>query len=89
MKLDDLLYIRDNTAPHQVYYDLFEPILSQFKQQACRERRGRRGGGGLGWPAHTEQSCQALLGDTREPTGYPLELSSFSLLGNSWYSQGN
>lgn len=67
MKLDDLLYIRDNTAPHRVYYDLFEPILSQFKQQACRERLGAEGRGRAG-VAHTEQSCQALLGDTREPT---------------------
>lgn len=38
--MDDLLYIRDNTAPDQVYYDLFEPILSQFKQLAGREGRG-------------------------------------------------
>uniref|UniRef100_A0A8C5ZN88 Protein FAM151A n=1 Tax=Marmota marmota marmota TaxID=9994 RepID=A0A8C5ZN88_MARMA len=37
VSVDDLLYIRDNTATHQVYYDLFEPVLSQFKQQACKE----------------------------------------------------
>lgn len=45
--MDDLLYIRDNTAPHQVYYDLFEPVLSQFKQLAGREGHGaaREGGG--------------------------------------------
>uniref|UniRef100_A0A5F8G1T0 Protein FAM151A n=1 Tax=Monodelphis domestica TaxID=13616 RepID=A0A5F8G1T0_MONDO len=30
--VDDLLYIRNHSAPHQIYYDLFEPILSQFKQ---------------------------------------------------------
>lgn len=47
VKLDDLLYFRDNSAPHQIYYDLFEPILSQFKQQACREHWGQWGGG---WP---------------------------------------
>ncbi|XP_055978188.1 protein FAM151A [Sorex fumeus] len=41
VKLDDLLYIRDNTAPHQVYYDLFEPILSQFKEQALNTTRKR------------------------------------------------
>lgn len=38
VSVDDLLYIRDNTAAHQVYYDLFEPVLSQFKQLACREK---------------------------------------------------
>ncbi|KAK2107324.1 hypothetical protein P7K49_016838 [Saguinus oedipus] len=38
MLVEDLLYIRDNTAVHQVYYDIFEPFLSQFKQLACKER---------------------------------------------------
>uniref|UniRef100_A0A8B9W9V3 Protein FAM151A n=1 Tax=Bos mutus grunniens TaxID=30521 RepID=A0A8B9W9V3_BOSMU len=37
--VDDLLYIRDNTATHQVYYDLFEPLLSQFKQRAMNTSR--------------------------------------------------
>ncbi|KAI5938201.1 protein FAM151A isoform X1 [Manis javanica] len=32
VSVDDLLYIRDNCAIHRVYYDLFEPVLSQFKQ---------------------------------------------------------
>uniref|UniRef100_A0A4X2KBU1 Protein FAM151A n=1 Tax=Vombatus ursinus TaxID=29139 RepID=A0A4X2KBU1_VOMUR len=32
--VDDLLYIRKHSATHQIYYDLFEPILSQFKQLA-------------------------------------------------------
>ncbi|KAK1340042.1 hypothetical protein QTO34_018606 [Cnephaeus nilssonii] len=26
VSVDDLLYIRDNCAPHQIYYDLFEPV---------------------------------------------------------------
>ncbi|KAM6217046.1 protein FAM151A [Rhynchocyon petersi] len=39
MLVDDLLYIRDNTAPHQIYYDLFEPILSQFKKLAANTTR--------------------------------------------------
>lgn len=38
--MDDLLYIRDNCAIHQIYYDLFEPVLSQFKQLASREWSG-------------------------------------------------
>lgn len=41
--MDDLLYIRDNCAPHQIYYDLFEPIRSQFKQLASKEWSGRVG----------------------------------------------
>ncbi|XP_058159509.1 protein FAM151A [Dasypus novemcinctus] len=41
MSVDDLLYIRDNSAPHQVYYDLFEPILSQLKQLALNATRKR------------------------------------------------
>ncbi|KAB0353616.1 hypothetical protein FD755_023682 [Muntiacus reevesi] len=39
VSVDDLLYIRDNTATHQVYYDLFEPLLSQFKQLAMNTSR--------------------------------------------------
>ncbi|XP_006879878.1 PREDICTED: protein FAM151A [Elephantulus edwardii] len=37
--VEDLLYIRDNTAPHRVYYDIFEPLLSQFKQLAANTTR--------------------------------------------------
>lgn len=37
VSVDDLLFIRDNSATHQIYYDLFEPVLSQFKQLACRK----------------------------------------------------
>ena len=32
--VDRLLCIQDNTATHQVCYDFFEPLLSQFKQLA-------------------------------------------------------
>nr|XP_006200587.1 protein FAM151A [Vicugna pacos] len=39
VSVDDLLYIRDNTAPHQVYYDIFEPVLSQFRQLAMNASR--------------------------------------------------
>ncbi|XP_012494913.1 PREDICTED: protein FAM151A [Propithecus coquereli] len=41
MSVDDLLYVRDNSAAHQVYYDLFEPVLSQFKQLASNTTRKR------------------------------------------------
>ncbi|XP_050659076.1 protein FAM151A isoform X2 [Macaca thibetana thibetana] len=39
MSVEDLLYVRDNTAVHQVYYDIFEPLLSQFKQLALNATR--------------------------------------------------
>ena len=29
--VDDFLYIQDHTTTHQVCYDFFEPLLSQFK----------------------------------------------------------
>ncbi|XP_026914910.1 protein FAM151A [Acinonyx jubatus] len=41
VSVDDLLYVRDNSASHQVYYDLFEPVLSQFKQLAANATRKR------------------------------------------------
>lgn len=37
VSVEDLLFIRDNSATHQIYYDLFEPVLSQFKQLACKK----------------------------------------------------
>ncbi|KAB0345174.1 hypothetical protein FD754_022100 [Muntiacus muntjak] len=40
--VDDLLYIRDNTATHQVCYDFFEPLLSQFKQLAMNTSQKQR-----------------------------------------------
>lgn len=45
VSVDDLLYFRDNCATHQIYYDLFEPVLSQFKQLASREWSGVGGKG--------------------------------------------
>ncbi|XP_017359946.1 protein FAM151A [Cebus imitator] len=41
MLVEDLVYVRDNTAVHQVYYDIFEPFLSQFKQLALNATRKR------------------------------------------------
>ncbi|XP_006977766.4 protein FAM151A [Peromyscus maniculatus bairdii] len=41
VSVDDLLFIRDNSATHQIYYDLFEPVLSQFKQLALNTTRKR------------------------------------------------
>ncbi|XP_012577579.1 PREDICTED: protein FAM151A [Condylura cristata] len=39
VRVDDLLYIRDNSAIHQIYYDLFEPVLSKFKKLAMNTTR--------------------------------------------------
>ncbi|KAM5248586.1 protein FAM151A [Ctenodactylus gundi] len=39
VSVDDLLFIRDNSALHQVYYDLFEPVRSQFNQMALNTTR--------------------------------------------------
>lgn len=36
-KIDDLLFIRDNTQPARVYYDIYEPLLSEFKQAVGKE----------------------------------------------------
>ncbi|XP_035882045.1 protein FAM151A isoform X2 [Phyllostomus discolor] len=41
VSVDDLLYFRDNCATHQIYYDLFEPVLSKFKQLAMNATRKR------------------------------------------------
>ncbi|XP_021055564.1 protein FAM151A [Mus pahari] len=41
VSVEDLLFIRDNSATHQIYYDLFEPVLSQFKQLALNTTRKR------------------------------------------------
>uniref|UniRef100_G3VVA4 Protein FAM151A n=1 Tax=Sarcophilus harrisii TaxID=9305 RepID=G3VVA4_SARHA len=38
LTVDDLLYIRKHSAPHQIYYDLFDPLLSDFKQLAQKHK---------------------------------------------------
>ncbi|XP_038160792.1 protein FAM151A [Cyprinodon tularosa] len=39
--ISDLLFVRDNTQPAEVYYDIYEPTLSEFKE-AARNRSGVR-----------------------------------------------
>ncbi|KAM4728029.1 protein FAM151A, partial [Anableps anableps] len=39
--ISDLLFVRDNTQPAQVYYDIYEPTLSEFKE-AARNHSGVR-----------------------------------------------
>lgn len=35
VRVEDLLYIRDHSHPEQIYYDIYEPVLSQLKDKAC------------------------------------------------------
>lgn len=36
--VSDLLFVRDNTDPARVYYDIYEPTLSEFKQAVGKDR---------------------------------------------------
>uniref|UniRef100_A0A8C3FB16 Protein FAM151A n=1 Tax=Chrysemys picta bellii TaxID=8478 RepID=A0A8C3FB16_CHRPI len=35
IRVEDLLFIRDNSRPEQIYYDIYDPVLAQFKEAAC------------------------------------------------------
>ncbi|XP_053099677.1 protein FAM151A [Hemicordylus capensis] len=37
--VEDLLFIRDNSYPEQIYYDIYEPVLSQFRDMAFNSTR--------------------------------------------------
>lgn len=39
--VSDLLFIRDNSHPARVYYDIYEPTLSEFKELAGRKEATR------------------------------------------------
>ncbi|XP_069794126.1 protein FAM151A isoform X2 [Narcine bancroftii] len=40
--VEDLLFFRDNSNIEQIYYDIYEPVLSEFKQIALQTNRRRR-----------------------------------------------
>ncbi|KAK7158893.1 hypothetical protein R3I94_005279 [Phoxinus phoxinus] len=40
--VNDLLFVRDNSNPQRIYYDIYEPVLSQFKEAAKLRNRPRR-----------------------------------------------
>lgn len=40
--VSDLLFVRDNTHISQVYYDIYEPTLSEFKEAASTDVKHRR-----------------------------------------------
>nr|XP_003220205.2 PREDICTED: protein FAM151A isoform X1 [Anolis carolinensis] len=37
--VEDLLFIRNNSQPEQIYYDLYDPVLSQFKDMVFTSTR--------------------------------------------------
>ncbi|XP_006025880.1 protein FAM151A isoform X1 [Alligator sinensis] len=39
--VEDLLFIRDNSRAEQIYYDIYDPVLSQFKEMALKSTRKR------------------------------------------------
>ncbi|XP_053549407.1 protein FAM151A [Bombina bombina] len=39
--LKDLLCIRDSSSPEKIYYDIYEPLLSEFKEAVLGENRKR------------------------------------------------
>ncbi|XP_072367449.1 protein FAM151A [Scyliorhinus torazame] len=40
--VEDLLFFRDNSNVEQIYYDIYEPVLSEFKQIALQTNRSKR-----------------------------------------------
>ncbi|XP_008303865.1 protein FAM151A-like, partial [Stegastes partitus] len=40
--VSDLLFVRDNSNPARVYYDIYEPTLSEFKEAATRQSQWRK-----------------------------------------------
>lgn len=54
--VEDLLFIRDHSSPEQIYYDIYEPVLSRFKDIACEYQTQ---GAILIWSlANTSHLCQ-------------------------------
>ncbi|XP_077189748.1 protein FAM151A isoform X1 [Paroedura picta] len=37
--VEDLLFIRENSHPEQIFYDIYDPVLSQFKDKAFNSTR--------------------------------------------------
>ncbi|XP_048353160.1 protein FAM151A [Sphaerodactylus townsendi] len=37
--VEDLLFIRENSHPEQIFYDIYDPVLSQFKERALNSTR--------------------------------------------------
>ncbi|KAG8436865.1 hypothetical protein GDO86_007811 [Hymenochirus boettgeri] len=58
LMLNDLLFIRDNSYPEKIYYDIYEPLLSEFKNAVLIPNRKRMfyPGGSLQLYFHPEDS---------------------------------
>ncbi|KAL2097500.1 hypothetical protein ACEWY4_006707 [Coilia grayii] len=94
--VNDLLFIRDNSNPQRVYYDIYEPVLSQFKEAAKQRNRPRRfyPGGDLidyfkprdnyGWNIQwqTVTSRQFLMSLLKDSTGGMLVIPVVSSAGH-------
>ncbi|CAI9621345.1 unnamed protein product [Staurois parvus] len=63
LTLDDLLFIRDNSNPEQIYYDIYEPLLSEFKKIALNANRRKLfySGGSLRMYFHPEDNDGILV----------------------------
>ncbi|XP_068095112.1 protein FAM151A [Hyperolius riggenbachi] len=63
LTLDDLLFIRDNSDPDKIYYDIYEPLLSEFKQIVMNPNRRKLfySGGSLRMYFHPEDNDGILV----------------------------
>ncbi|XP_018419487.1 PREDICTED: protein FAM151A isoform X2 [Nanorana parkeri] len=63
LTLEDLLFIRDNSDPEKIYYDIYEPLLSEFKQIAMSTNRKKLfySGGSLRMYFHPEDDDGILV----------------------------
>uniref|UniRef100_A0A3P8SLV6 Protein FAM151A n=1 Tax=Amphiprion percula TaxID=161767 RepID=A0A3P8SLV6_AMPPE len=67
--VSDLLFVRDNSNPARVYYDIYEPTLSEFKEAATRRTDPRRfypGGDLMDFLHPTHNSDNNLVRETRQ-----------------------
>ncbi|XP_063795721.1 protein FAM151A [Pseudophryne corroboree] len=86
LALDDLLFIRDNSDPQEIYYDIYDPLLSDFKQIALNPNRKKLfySGGSLRMYFHPDDDDGIMLKwfdpEADIPTVQSLLQSSFGML---------
>ncbi|XP_053325233.1 protein FAM151A [Spea bombifrons] len=63
LTLEDLLFIRSSSHPEQIYYDIYDPLLSEFKEIALNPNRRSRfySGGSLQLYFHPEDDDGLLV----------------------------
>lgn len=82
--ISDLLFVRDNTHPARVYYDIYEPTLSEFKQAARQQGHVRRfypGGDLMDFLNPTQISHQDYSSTVPQPNS--LEVQWFAVCDQS------